>query len=276
MLYIHANSFICDRHLEDMLNGIAQDIFHHPTEQNFYESNWQSEFGVWAANPDVQRKFSSMVNARATARLKERDGESSVPIEGPHTRQPRPTPPFQPRSEGGSCVTAYFPEGNPKWTEICPPKPTPTVQPQSEGDPNVSTEWPHTRQLKPTPTPLVSQPQSPLDLFGFYALDVLGWKHMRCSAELGGCEGMPSPEYIRSKFPSDPHRARQFIYTIDSFRKMYVELHTYQDVLQSAKTQVQGYCMDFAATFFHKDTEPEKKMCVAQVRKNTAVTNVGC
>jgi hypothetical protein len=99
---------------------------------------------------------------------------------------------------------------------------------------------------------------------------------MRCSAELGGCERMPSPGYIRSKFPSDPHRARQVIYTIDSFWKMYGELHTYQEVLQSAKTQVQRYCMDFAATFFHKDIEPEKKMCVAQVRKNIGVTNKRC
>jgi hypothetical protein len=128
MLYIHTNSFICDRHLEDMLNGIAQDIFHHPIEQNFYESNWQSEFGVWAANPDVQQRFSSMVKARATARLKERDGESTVSIEGLHTRQARPTSPFQPRREGGSCVTAYFRKETPHGLRYARPS-----QPQPSG-----------------------------------------------------------------------------------------------------------------------------------------------
>ncbi|KAH7082160.1 hypothetical protein FB567DRAFT_99724 [Paraphoma chrysanthemicola] len=187
-------------HFESMMNGMAQDIFHHPTEQNFYESNWQADFASWATNKDVQQRFFQRVRG----------------------------------DDDEECQIAYFPVGEYPYGETCKP---------IEG----------------------SKDSGRMDIFGFYALDVLGWEGLRCNAKLKGCENMPSTEYIRKFFFSDPHRARRVIYTIDSFRKIFHEYSTYNEVLEAAKVQVKGYCMDFANTFFHHDTFPEKRMCTAQI-----------
>ncbi|KAH7070460.1 hypothetical protein BKA63DRAFT_77538 [Paraphoma chrysanthemicola] len=273
-------------HVESMINGMAQDIFHHPTEQNFYESNWQAEFASWALDPIVQERYRSNVTAASattpatTFVTAKREEDSTRPCQtayfpggnpeyalvcNGHVKAPSTTTVWtssstisqspRPQPLTRSCDIAYFPGGNPEYMEICH---TP--------EPPASTDWPHTREPKPTPQHNDGvKVSSKVDLFGFYALDVLGWKGMKCNSGIGGCENMPPPEFIRSRFPLDPHRARSVTYTINSFRKIYVELQGFQDVLQRARDQVEGYCNNFALTFFHKDTEPEKEMCAAQI-----------
>lgn len=43
-----------------MINGIAQDIFHHPMEANFYESRWQEALKDWAKDETVLRSFAEL------------------------------------------------------------------------------------------------------------------------------------------------------------------------------------------------------------------------
>ncbi|KAF2824990.1 hypothetical protein CC86DRAFT_408131 [Ophiobolus disseminans] len=148
-------------HIEKMLNAIAQDIFHHPTELNFHESKWQNSLERWANRADVQD----------------------------HKK----------------------------------------------------------------------------NLFKLYASTTLGWKDMDCSLDINGCKNMPSPEYIRRHFPTDPARAREAIYTLEAFRKLYFELGTYKQVLHAAKDDLNKHCDEFSRNFFYVATKGEKKMCVARI-----------
>lgn len=159
-----------------MLEGIAQDIFFHPTELNFYDSRWVNFFDKWAIDANDQYKD----------------------------------------------------------------------------------------QLKSRPH---------LSKFTFFAEDMLDWKGMKCSLELNGCTRMPTPEMVRNHFSDDRFKARQVIYVLDAFRKLQVEINTYQHALLAAKTGLSEYCGEFAQHFFHAETAGKKQMCAAQIIRKSTHTN---
>jgi hypothetical protein len=67
-----------------MLNGLAQDIFHHPTEMNFYESQWQTELFRWAQyhRNDKLRPGQSFFNKYAEDELSWSEMQCSMEIKG--------------------------------------------------------------------------------------------------------------------------------------------------------------------------------------------------
>jgi hypothetical protein len=67
-----------------MLNGIAQDIYHHPTGMNFYESNCQVELKYWAerrsnASPEPN---ASLFAKYALTKLNWKGMECSMDLKG--------------------------------------------------------------------------------------------------------------------------------------------------------------------------------------------------
>ena len=50
------------RHIEDVINGIAQDLYFHPTELNFYESRWQDKLMQWGTSKDTLRIYNEKIS----------------------------------------------------------------------------------------------------------------------------------------------------------------------------------------------------------------------
>ncbi|KAF2114032.1 hypothetical protein BDV96DRAFT_107377 [Lophiotrema nucula] len=98
--------------------------------------------------------------------------------------------------------------------------------------------------------------QPPVPLATFYARDLLSWDSMICGVDECGCLNAPSLDYIRSKYPDHPSRAREIYFGVIAWDAYFKLPCVLRRAMEIAVQGMQDLCDELARTFFH----PSEKM----------------